>query len=76
MTHDQLKAVGDAWAEAAGKDIDIVIARIDVMCAARRVAQADFDAMAFTHEARHASTLGMLGDASVRQRLISAGIVS
>ena len=76
MTHQQLKAVGDAWAEALAKDIDEVIARIDVMCAARRVAQADFDAVAFTHEARHACTLGMLGDASVRQRLMAAGIVS
>ena len=76
MTHDQLKAVGDAWAAASAGDIDEVIARIDVMCAARRIAEAEFDAIAFTHEARHASTLGMLGDASVRQRLISAGVLS
>jgi len=76
MTHQQLKAVGDAWAAASAGDIDIVITRINARCAARRVAEAEFDAMAFTHEARHASTLGMLGDASVRQRLVAAGIIS
>ena len=74
MTHDQLKAVGDAWAEAAGKDIDIVIAGVNAACVLRRAKlhrERTVDAMAFTHRA---STF--FGDSVVRQRLIAAGVLS
>ena len=73
MTHQELKAIADTIQEGFITD---AIARINARCAGRRISQAEFDAMAFTHEARHASTLGMLGDASVRQRLIAAGVLS
>jgi len=75
MTHQELQAVGDAFVEAS---IVAALAAINARAAGRRIVDAEFDAVAFTgpHSSRQAGTLGLLGDQSVRQQLIAAGIVS
>jgi len=75
MTAEELKQVGDAFVEAS---IVAALAAINARAAGRRIAEKAFSDMAFTakKESRQASTLGLLGDSAVRQRLVAAGIVS
>ena len=82
MTAEELKQVGDAMEASIAMlregTVSSVIARINARCVLRRMEEERFDAVAFTApiESRQASTLGLLGDSAVRQRLVAAGIVS